>query len=261
MSRQSGQLLNQLSVLLPESVVAPSEWLIAQGYSRQSLNKYKNNHWLDQPVKGVYVRSESPVTWQGALLGLQQLAELPFHMGGITALNQQGLAHYVPLGKEKIHLWGTGSLPAWVRKLPIAKDWVFHTRRLFEQRVNEVGLIQLPTKVRDWQITASSPERAILEVLSEVSQDQASFTAAAELMEGLTTLKPYLLNSLLSACRQVKTKRVFLFLAHYFNYPWLEGLDWKSLDLGSGKRLVVKNGKLDKQFNITVPEQFYVKQG
>lgn len=262
MSRHFSQSVNQLPVLLPENVAAPTEWLLEQGYSRQSLSKYKGQ-WLHQPVNGVYVRKESPVTWEGAVVGLQQLAKLPFHIGGVTALNQQGFAHYLPLETENIHLWGAGTLPGWVRKLPVAQTWVFHTRQLFKatgkKPVNETGLVKLPTKIRDWQIKVSGPERAILEVLSEVKQDEASFIFAAELFEGLTALKPKLLNLLLKQCNNIKTKRLFLFLAHYFNYPWLGRLDWRSVDLGSGKRLVVKGGKLNKQFNITVPETYHAK--
>ena len=267
MSRQYSQLVNQLPVILPENVVAPTEWLLEQGYSRQLLSKYKDK-WLQQPANGVYLRNESPVTWEGAMLGLQKLANLPFHVGGITALNLQGFAHYLPLSGNgqpgPVHLWGFGRLPGWVRKLPVAKHWVFHTRQLFtatgKKPVNATGLVDWPTKIRDWQIQISGPERAILEVLSEVSHQEASFIFAAELFEGLAVLRPKLLNQLLKQCTHIKAKRLFLFLAHYFEHPWLKRLDWQSLDLGNGKRAVVKGGKLDKRFNITVPKTYHAQQ-
>ena len=33
-----------------------------------------------------------------------------------------------------------------------------------------------------------------------------------------------------------------------------KGLDRKGIDLGQGKRMLVRGGKLDTKFNITVPE-------
>jgi hypothetical protein len=43
---------------------------------------------------------------------------------------------------------------------------VFHRERLFEERANAVGLVRLPTRVRDWTVIASSLERAIMEFSS-----------------------------------------------------------------------------------------------
>ena len=43
--------------------------------------------------------------------------------------------------------------------------------------------MSLPTRVRDWTVTASSPERAIIEVLSLVDESESSFVHAAELFE------------------------------------------------------------------------------
>ena len=42
--------------------------------------------------------------------------------------------------------------------------------------------------------------------------------------------------------------------AERHNHAWLQKLDRKPIDLGSGKRMLVRGGKLDPKFNITVPE-------
>ena len=39
-------------------------------------------------------------------------------------------------------------------------------------------------------------------------------------------------------------------------YPWFEKLDRSAIDLGKGKRLIVRGGRYDKEFRITVPERF-----
>jgi hypothetical protein len=74
------------------------------------------------------------------------------------------------------------------------------------------------------------------------------------LMEGLPNLSPRRLHQLLAACRSVKVKRLFLWFAARHNHAWLKSLDREGIDLGSGKRMIVRGGKLDTRYNITVPE-------
>lgn len=256
MSIRRDKKLNRLQRLVPEGVAIPSAWLTANGYSPQLVARYVRSGWLEPLGNRVYVRPGAPVTWEGVLLGLQRLGGLPWHPGGVTALNRQGLAHYLSLeGDATIHVWGQGRLPAWVEQVEVGVRWSFHRRRLFTHDPR-VAWIQLPTRIRDWTLRASAPERAILEVLSEVDESAASFTFAAELFEGLTTLRPAVVNTLLQASVQAKAKRLFLFLADYYAYPWASRIDRKSLDLGRGKRLVTRGGKLDKRYQITVPGAF-----
>jgi hypothetical protein len=99
----------------------------------------------------------------------------------------------------------------------------------------------------------SSPERAILELLDEVPQRE-TFHQADVLMEGLRNLRPRRLHMLLVECHSVKVKRLFLWFAERHNHAWLKGLDRKEIDLGHGKRMLARGGKLDTKFNITVPE-------
>jgi len=188
---------------------------------------------------------------------MQRLAGVPFHLGGLSALNRQGHAHYLPLGFEAaIHLWGRNTAPAWVTAVKLRERFVFHRERLFEERANAVGLVRLPTRVRDWAVIASSLERAIMEVLSLVDESESSFVHAAELFEGLTAIRPKVVNELLAASRSLKVKRLFLFLGSHYQYPWFEKLDRSAIDLGKGKRLIVRGGRYDREFRITVPERF-----
>jgi hypothetical protein len=48
-------------------------------------------------------------------------------------------------------------------------------------------------------------------------------------------------------------KRLFLFFADRHGHAWRPKLDLARIDLGSGKRVLVKGGKLDPQYDITVP--------
>ena len=58
----------------------------------------------------------------------------------------------------------------------------------------------------------SAPERAVLEYLDGL-RAETSFEEARELVDGLTTLRPEVLQGLLGACTSVKVKRLFLYLA------------------------------------------------
>ncbi|MCF6194867.1 MAG: type IV toxin-antitoxin system AbiEi family antitoxin domain-containing protein, partial [Kangiellaceae bacterium] len=67
------------------------------------------------------------------------------------------------------------------------------------------------------------------------------------------------LNDLLLQCKSIKVKRLFLWLAERQNYAWFKKLDIENLNLGSGKRVIAKGGKLDKEYQITVPNHLYGK--
>lgn len=242
---------------LPEGVAAPSTWFETQGYSRQLLYKYVQSGWLVKLGRGVYMRPGTKLNWQGVGLGLQHLAHAPFHLGGITALNRQGYAHYLPLGGEStLHWFGKGAVPAWVNTLDLPQSFQFHTRQLFDEAAADLGLNPLPTKTRDWTLNVSAPERAILEVLYQVEQDGGiRFQHAAELFEGLTILRPALINTLLAACQNIKAKRLFLFFADHNQHAWVKRLERDAIALGSGKLQIVKGGRWDKHYQITVPQE------
>jgi hypothetical protein len=153
MSLRKADKLSILLQQLPEGVAAPSTWFEEQGYSRQLLYKYVQSGWLVKLGRGVYLRPGTKLDWQGVGLGLQHLAHAPFHLGGITALNQQGYAHYLPLGGEPtLHWFGKGAVPAWVNALDLPQSFQFHTRQLFDESATDVGLNPLPTKTRDWTL-------------------------------------------------------------------------------------------------------------
>jgi len=106
--------------------------------------------------------------------------------------------------------------------------------------------------------TASAPELAAYELLSAVPQN-VSFEHAAELFQGLVNLNPRKVEKLLVLSEAVQTKRLYLFFASFYEHAWLKRMDISKINLGSGNRQIVANGKLNTQYQITVPEKFTMK--
>jgi hypothetical protein len=55
-------------------------------------------------------------------------------------------------------------------------------------------------------------------------------------------------------------KRVFSFFADRHQHGWMKRTDRSVVDLGNGKRMLVKRGKLDRAYQITVPENLEAVQ-
>ncbi len=283
MGAQNKGKLNWLQLHVPEGLLVDAAWLQRHGFSSALRVKYTSHRWLEQIARGVYRRPSSdagePLRWQYAVISLQMLLGLSFTVGGRTALELQGFAHYLSTGTREVHLYGTGKPPGWTSKLTLDARLIFHNGgKLFPRPTHapdtenkippggtgqgvatdslQIGVVRQTWGHWDWPLIVSSPERAILELLDEVPNSE-TFHQADMLMEGLTTLSPRRLQTLLAECRNVKVKRLFLWFAERHNQPWLKGINREEIDLGKGKRMLVRGGKLDPKYNITVPETLY----
>ena len=254
--------INSLQRSLPEGLIVDAGWLERHGYSRALRKKYVTRGWLDQVVRGVYRRPapklQESLRWQAVVISLQTLLGRPYTVGGRTALELQGFAHYLSGRHREINLYGTGKPPGWLSKLHLEDQFVLHNAdRLFKSNSRQPrgsksgtgtgndllqnGYTRQPWGQWEWTLTLSSPERAILELLDEVPQYE-TFHQADVLMEGLRNLSPRRLRTLLVACSSVKVKRLFLWFAERHQHAWLKKLDRKGIDLGQGKRMLVKGG-------------------
>lgn len=245
--------LNRLMTDLPSGSVAASAWLERQGISRQLVRKYLASGWLKAFGRGAFIRPGDTVEWLGGVYALQQLG-LPVHVAADTALVLKGYGHFMPLGgKQRVHLFGEqrGALPAWFKRHEWSVSVRFSCPKLFD--------LAEPTGFSEFQsgaftVKVSAPERAILEVLHlATTNDMISFSI--ELMAGLGSLRPQLLQVLLEGCRSVKVKRALLWMAEQAGHEWVNHLDASRLDLGSGDRLFYRSGTVDKKYRLSVPQQ------
>jgi hypothetical protein len=264
--------LNSLQRNLPDGLVVDAAWLEQRGYSRGLRSKYVTTGWLDKVARGVYRRPSARLApsdkvrlrWEVVVISLQTLLECPLAVGERTAIELQGFGHYLAAtGPREVHLYGAVTPPGWLQKLKLTSRFVVHnSQRLFVAHAPEAlantqplpeGLTRQPWGHEEWPLIMSTPERAILELLDEVPKHE-TFHQADVLMEGLRNLSPRRLHRLLVDCRSVKVKRLFFWFAERHNHAWLRGLERSGIDLGGGKRMLVRGGKLDTKYNITVPE-------
>lgn len=255
MDLQKQNILNRLVNEVPEGLPVTGGWLKDQiGSSRQLIQIYVKNNWLDNPCRGVYVRNISNMTWQSALLSLQKVCGLDCHAAGISALQMLGFAQYLLIGEEvNVKMRGSDPPPPWLDKLELSASFQYNGRRLFGRP--DIGGTEFSLSGYSEPLIISSVPKAFLEVLSEVT-DEYSFNSAYELFEGMTSLNPTAVKELLDECRNVKSLRLFFLMLEKAGHQWGKKLNSGDYYLGTGKRVVVKGGKLNKKYAVTVPEGF-----
>lgn len=246
MSRKINQLLNNW----PRGTVYASSWLRQQGIGSDLIQSYKRRNWLYALGDNAVARVGDKVSWEGGVYALQKQLGLKVHVGGKTALEMSGYAHFIPMGKTPVFLFGIpGSrLPQWFQKYEWGHPIHLVATALFTDRM--AGLTE--KSQGEFTLTLASPERAIMEALSLVPQNQ-SFEEAGLLMGSMTTLRPKFVQTLLMSCRSIKVKRLFMHLAEKLHHPWVKKLDLSKVDFGKGKRKIDSGGHFDPKYQISVP--------
>ncbi len=236
---------------LPEGLVVDRAWLADRGFERPLVDYYLRSGALVPVARGAYRRPGPPLKWEHIVYSIQGLG-YSVHVGGRSALELQGFAHYLPMqGIRQVHLYGVDKLPSWAGKLDTPYRFTLHKAQLFDEPVAE-AITTRPFGHWDWPLRYAAPELALLELVSEVKQD-SDFEVLDKLFESATSLRPRLLMKLLKACHHVKAKRLFLWFAERHDFSWFKRLETEAINLGSGKRAIVKGGALDKNYQITVP--------
>lgn len=252
MKHKNKDALPKLNILLsewPKGTVVTVASLKEKGYSRQLLDKYKLSRWIAPVGKGAYQRYQDNIDWFGGLYGLQ-LAGHSVHAGAKTALELQGLAHYLAPKMPRCFLFGQASsrLPKWFSDYDWDLKILFKATNLFSD-IADLGLTEHSHK--EFSVRISAPERAAMEMMCLVP-DKQGFDEAFRIMENLATLRSDLAQQLLAACRSIKTKRLFMYMAEKIGHDWVEEIRPNQIDFGSGKRVIIKNGVFDKKYQITV---------
>lgn len=233
------------------------QWLLEKaGVSVHSLDNALKSGKLEALARGVFARPGALITWEGVVASLNRMLGEIVYVGGLSALSEAGLSHYLDFS-GRLHLYSFSPKPPWLEKLPFETEFVWHRAgRLWHEQelLASRSLKEIPLASDTWKM--ASPEQAMLEVLMDVPRN-VSFEHADNLMQGMSALSPRRLDALLRSCHHIKTKRLFFFFADRHPYAWRKKLDPEDYDLGAGKRSVEAGGKLDKTYLITVPGEFH----
>ena len=242
--------INQLLATIPRDVVLQSSWLLKEGYSLDLQKYYRKSGWLMALENGAMFRGNNQPEYEGGIYALQMQSGLSVHPGGRTALALQGKAHYIELNTAQIWLFGgeKEKIPTWFKK----HKW--------DQNINYKATSFLPKELgmnefsfTGFSIKVASPARAIMECLY-LAPEKFDLVECYELMENLNDLRPTQVQDLLEACTSIKVKRLFLYMAEKHNHNWYKFLNLSKVNLGKGKRSLVKEGVYVSKYQITLPE-------
>jgi hypothetical protein len=250
--------------LVPEGSLATRNWLQAHEVSNHAIDNLIKSQQLETVKNGIYKREGSKVAWGDVVYFLQSRYAADLTIGGISSLELQKLSHYLPIANHRtIHLYGMDNLPAWVNTVTDDTQFLKHSLRNLLGQAHPKDLsdpLNNFTKTFNWKDTKeglriSTPERALLEVLNDVP-GKITFEHADQLMQGLTNLSPRSLQQLLETCNNIKVRRLFFWFAERQNYTWLAKISKAHIDLGSGNRVIAREGRLNKKYQITIPHLY-----
>jgi len=245
-----GTKINHLLQALPLNSVLLSSWLRAQGYSYELQQQYRKSGWLVSIGKGAMLRNGQDFILAGAIFALQNQAKKNIHIGGRTALELQGYGHYLELDNKETILYAPqgAKLPSWVlRNKWDTKPVLVRTSFL----PYNIGLTNI--NINGLDIEISNPARAMMECLV-LAPNKFDLHEAFDIMEGLMSLRPNNVQQLLEQCKSMKVKRLFLYLAEKAKHDWFNYLDQKKIDIGIGKRSLIKDGVFIPKYKITIPQ-------
>lgn len=208
-------LLQSLQTGLPRGAPFDIETLRALGVSSALASHYMKAGWLVRLGRGVFMFPNDD-SQRDACLKFLTTRTPGLHVAGKTALAWRGVRHNLP-PREQLCLWGdaTGKLPEWFTSRFPAR---YTARRLFGRRLpSGFGLQALPETPGGPLV--SVPERALLEMLSEVGVSQG-IEEARHIMEGVRSGRPEVLTPLLKNCLRVKAVRLCVQWAEEMNLGW-----------------------------------------
>lgn len=225
-------------------------WFESHNISPQSVHQCLKNKLIKKLGGGAYIKAKDKLNWQAALFTAQKELQLPFHVSGQTALELQGLGHFVKMGKKApvyIVKREKTRVPIWLKNNNWGVVFYFKNSSLFP---SDLGLMKYNQS--KFHFILSSRERAIMEMIHHLDLKD-SFETLERYFEGLLNLRGSLVQKLLEDCSSIKVKRVFLYMADKLELSLMKHLNARRIQLGRGKRVISENGKLDKIYNITVP--------
>lgn len=222
----ASSLIQSLQTSEPRGAPLDTATLQGHGISSALAHDYVKSGWLKRLGRGVFMFAGDELERDPTLRFLER--KVPgIHVASKTALAWHGFRQNVA-HQEKLILWGDrrSSLPDWFLERFPAR---FSTARIFDEELSTAhGLAPLLESPNGPKV--SCPERALLEMLSEVDVHQP-VEEARGIMESVRQLRSRQLATFLDHCRMTKAIRLCVVWAEELELPWAE----KAREAAGGK--------------------------
>ncbi|WP_436157764.1 type IV toxin-antitoxin system AbiEi family antitoxin domain-containing protein [Polaromonas sp. LjRoot131] len=230
----------KMLAVLPRAEPLDVADLKEKGLSPSHASHLAKAGWLTHLGRGVYMLPGDTLSRDGCLAYLMR-RNAGLHVGAKTALAWRGVKHNIAF-RETIALWGEQPmrLPAW---LVSRFECSYQTTRLFGAGMpSGFGLQSLPGGHPS--VLVSVPERAMLELLSDVGKTE-SLQDARQLAESARNLRASVLETLLTHTTRTKVVRLARALSEELDLPWAAIARKSSEAKGGGSRWIAvsRNGE------------------
>jgi len=210
-------LLQCLQNSIPRESPFDTHTLKGLGISPALANYYVKSGWIIRLGRGAFA---FPNITLDKYLSIKMISNSlkNIHVGGKTALAWHGFRHNIP-GRERIVLWGSerGRLPDWFTKQFLSR---YVSKNIFNSSLPPgFGLHTIPERP-DGPLV-STPERALLELLGEIGQDE-EVKESRNIFEMLFSLRAVELSTLLQHCTRVKVTRLCIKWSADLGLPWAD---------------------------------------
>lgn len=235
-----GSLIKSLQTSEPRGAPISSDALKRHGVSSALAHDYVKSGWLERLGRGVFMFAGDRLERGPTLRFLEQ--RMPgLHVASKTALAWNGFRQNVA-HKEVLILWGSkkAALPPWFFERFPAR---YTSASLFDSQLPaDFGLASPPESPDGPKV--SSPERALLEMLSEVGVHQ-EIEEARGILESVRQIRSRQLEVLLKHCQMIKAIRLCVTWAAELGLPWSEKAREAAANRTGSSRWVkrLKNGK------------------
>ncbi len=218
---------------MPRGSPLSTAWLQERGLTAKQVARLAADGWLQRLGRGLYLLPGDVLSREASLAQLAKT--LPgLHVAGKSALSLRGIRHNLPF-KEHLILWGEapGTVPDWfTASFPAS----YQATHLFDATLApSTGIAPLPSGHPD--VWVSTPERALLELLSDVGKGQG-LEEARHLVEAARTLRVPVLDELLAHLQRIKVVRLASTMAQELGLPWADLARRHSARMGGGARWV-----------------------
>lgn len=226
-----------------------SDWLRRQDYSDQLLRQYRTAGWLCSLGSGVMYRTGDDLSAYAAIASYNEQCGKRYRIAAHSALELFGYYHYVPMGKPVLMVaHQEAHTPLWMKSEKFDRTISTFSTDTFGELQEEERMVD------GHKLLSSSPEQAFMECLL-LAPKRYALMDLYYIMEQLTSLRSAKIQALLETTKNLKVKRLFLYMAEKAGHYWFEELDISKIELGTSKLQIVKGGVYVSKYKITIPKE------